>query len=65
MEPDTKSLFLESKNLLPIERAIYYHAVRINLLVAQLKCLRLLCLNLICWVASTGDDGLVVIKKAT
>ena len=62
MELVTTSLSLQPENLPPTERAIYYHALRVHLQVAQWKSLDINCLNPVEWGWQATDNGLEPIK---
>ena len=62
MEAVPTSLFLKHVNLPPTERAIFFHALRVNLQVAQWKLMNVNCLNPLEWRWKTTDAGLEPVK---
>ena len=62
MEAVPTSLFLKHENLPPTERAIFFHALRVHLQVAQWKLMNVNCLNPLEWGRKTIDAGLEPVK---
>ena len=62
MESVTTSFTLKPQNLPPSERAIYFHALRVHLQIAQWTTLDLECLNPLNWGWRKTNDTLEPIK---
>ena len=62
MEAVTTSLSLKPENLASSERVIFFHALRVQLQVAQWKLLDANCLNPLEWKWKTTDAGLEPVK---
>ena len=58
----TQCAKVEPSELPPTERAVYYHALRVHLQVAQWASLNLHCLNPLDWGWKLENDALVPIK---